>query len=84
MKPGDLVCLKEDAFQHWLYDGDQQCWDEFYCLIRHTNDVIFGTNDIGTILMMKKMKSIKNSYVKLLTQHGIGWIYEIHIKKIND
>lgn len=88
MKPGDLVRAKNvylsKNYTHWLYGGDDQCWNEFKILNPPTN-ISFGPSDIGLVLKKKKMIQGKytDSYVKLLTSFGQqGWIFETYLETI--
>ena len=82
MKPGDLVMFTRviyDTSPRNLYDGDRQCWDKFGRLIR--GDLTFEFNDIGIVLLTKKLIPGRNkkAYVKILTSRGTGWIFESYI-----
>jgi hypothetical protein len=80
MKRGDLVVVQGGNIgtTHWLYGGDEQCWDDRNSLI--PTDIPFGFSDCGLVLKKKKMYT--QSYVKILTPRGIGWVFENWIKVI--
>jgi hypothetical protein len=60
---------------HWLYGGDEKCWDDRNSL--NPTDIPFGSGDIGVVLKVRKIVPGKytQSYVKILTTKGIGWIF---------
>ncbi len=89
MKPGDIVKINDGGnpcrgTTHWLYGGDEKCWDDRNSLI--PTDIPFGFGDIGLVLKKKKrvpgnytqsyVKIYTQSYVKILTPRGIGWVFE--------
>ena len=96
MKPGDLVKRIDhdsDSFTRFLSGGDKKCWDKFGRLI-HSN-VALEFNDVGIVLLTKKLVLRRNNlkyyltktttgrnkkaYVKILTSRGTGWIFESYI-----
>ena len=81
MKRGDIVKINDGGnpcrgTTHWLYGGDEKCWDDRNSLI--PTDIPFGFGDIGLVLKKKKMVpgNYTQSYVKILTPRGIGWVFE--------
>lgn len=84
MKLGDMVRVRDGnvGITSWLYGGDEQCWDERGSLI--PTDIPFGFGDVGVVLKKKKMVPgpDTNSYVKLLTARGTGWIFENRLEPI--
>ena len=81
VKPGDIVKINDGGnpcrgTTHWLYGGDEKCWDDRNSLI--PTDIPFGFGDIGLVLKKKKMVpgNYTQSYVKILTPRGIGWAFE--------
>lgn len=82
MKPGDLVQTVggNRGTTHWLYGGDEQCWDDRNSLL--PADIPFGFGDVGLIL--KKKKRYTQTYVKILTPRGIGWVFENWIEVVKN
>lgn len=81
MKPGDIVKINDGGnpcrgTTRFLYGGDEKCWDEHNSLI--PTDIPFGFSDVGVVLRKRKMVPGKyaQSYVKILTPRGIGWVFE--------
>ena len=79
---GDLVVFKRvvyDTTPRDLYDGDRQCWDKFGRLI--IGDLTFNSNDIGVVLLTKKLVPGRNkkAYVKIIIPRGTGWIFESYV-----
>lgn len=73
MKRGDLVKhTNSDTIPRWLYHGDEIMSSYPF------NEIIFVFNDIGIVLLVKKLVPGKHtkSYIKILTSRGIGWIFE--------
>ena len=79
MKPGDMVGVKDGdkGITHWLYHSDFM--NSSGNLI--PTDIPFGSNDLGTVILTKKMVPGKHTqnYVKLLTSRGIGWCFQNYL-----
>ena len=78
MKRGSIVKLN-GPHTIYLYGGETVCWDERSNLI--PTDIPFGSNDLGTVILTKKMVPGKHTqnYVKLLTSRGIGWCFQNYL-----
>ncbi len=86
MKLGDLVRIRNDSPLNaslWLYGGEDFPWDENNSFI--SSDIPVFSGDIGTVLKIVDDPIVlyNREYLKILTPHGIGWVWSGYVDVIS-